>query len=220
MGYLAAVINKQSQDASNTIIRMLKNASKGPSLTYGVADHNKIEYGKEVQDFTEHTNDILLAAKDVYPENYPPNPIQQGNHSLVFNGTLLDTITPDSLSAANCLEKNPIEGIKELIRERTGFYAVAAITKVAIIAGLDCIGTIPLYFGENKETKAIASNKKMLWAIKISPQPLKPGHILLMTKNDTKIQKIKTVEKPRTKHKISTKSLHKIMKDTSQEYSN
>jgi asparagine synthase (glutamine-hydrolysing) len=199
---------------------MLKNASREPNLTYGIADYNKIEYGRDVQDFTEHTNEILLAAKDVYPENYPPNPIQQGNHSLVFNGTLLDTTTPDSLSAANCLEKNPIEGIKELISQRTGFYAVAAITKVAIIAGLDHIGTIPLYFGENKETKAIASNKKMLWAIKICPQPLKPGHVLKMTKKNTKIQKIKTLEKPRTKHRISTESLHKIMKETCQEYTN
>jgi asparagine synthase (glutamine-hydrolysing) len=220
MGYIAAALNKKGQDASQTIINMLKNSGlRTPSLSYGIADSKGIEYGREVQDFTQHTNDILLAAIDVFPENYPPNPIQQGDHSLVFNGTLLDTDLPDSLSAANCLENNPIDGIKELIRYRTGFYSITAITKTAIMAGIDHVGTIPLYFGENNENKAIASNKKMLWAIGIKSQPIKPGHIIKLSKRETKIERVRTIENPKIQQSVTIESLNKIMEETCQAYS-
>jgi hypothetical protein len=53
MGYTAAVLNKHSLDASHTIISMLKNAGQGPSMNFGIADTKKIEYGKNVQDYTE-----------------------------------------------------------------------------------------------------------------------------------------------------------------------
>jgi asparagine synthase (glutamine-hydrolysing) len=198
---------------------MLKKASTIPAIRYGIADPNNCETSNKLPKFTSHISPILIASKNVFPEEYPYNPLQQGSHSLVFNGILLDNIEPDTLSAANILENDPHEGIKELISQRTGAYTVTAIFKTSIIAGIDHIGTIPLYYGENSDTKAIASNKKMLWAIGIEPQPLKPGHIIKISEKETMTQPIKTLEKPKTNHETSIKALHKIIKKTSQEYS-
>ncbi len=216
MGYIAAAVNKHGEDASETILTMLQAASTNPAQSYGVADHRNTETGK-TPDFTSHDNPLLLASKNIFSGRYPSEPLHQGDHSLVFNGILLDTMEPDSLSAADTLKNNPAKGIQTLISQRTGAYAVAAITKDSIFAGIDYIGTIPLYYGENKDYRAVATNKKMLWSINIEPTPLKPGQIIKITEKNTTTTQVKTLETPRIQSTTPEK-LHKIMNETSREY--
>ena len=212
MGYIAAAVNKHGEDASETILTMLRAASHSPAQSYGIAEYRNTEISK-TPDFTSHDSPILLASKNIFPERYPSEPLHQGDHSLVFKGILLDTVEPDTLSAADTLKKDLVKGIENLITERTGAYAVAAITKDSVLAGIDHIGTIPLYYGENKDYRALATNKKMLWSINIESTPLKPGQIIKITENQTTIAQIKTLETPRIQH-TSPEKLHKIMIET------
>jgi asparagine synthase (glutamine-hydrolysing) len=216
MGYIAAALNKNGEDTSETILRMLQAASPRPALSYGIADYRNAETCRK-SEFTSHNYPVLLGSKNIFPEKYPPEPLQQGDHSLVFNGILLDTQEPDSLAAANTLKENPEKGIKNLIKERTGAYAIVSVTKDSIIAGIDHIGTISLYYGENKTHAAIATNKKMLWSINIDPTPLKPGQIIkIQTKNIT-IEQIKTLENQKPTP-ATTEKLHETMTRTTEEY--
>lgn len=104
MGYIAAAINKHGKDTSQTILQMLRAASPRPASSIGIADHKNSENSKS-PDFTSHEGPILLGSKNIFSQDYPPAPLHQGNHSLVFKGILLDTQEPDSLSAANTLYK-------------------------------------------------------------------------------------------------------------------
>ncbi|MCW4013508.1 MAG: asparagine synthase-related protein [Candidatus Bathyarchaeota archaeon] len=216
MGYTAAALNKNGEDASETILAMLRAASPNRNHLIGVADHRDTEINK-TPDFTSITGPVLLAKRNIFPERYPPEPLHQENHSLAFNGILLDTEEADSLSAANTLRGDPSRGIETLISERTGAYTVIAVTKDTIIAGLDYIGTVPLYYGENKETKALASNSKTLWAIGIEPTPVKPGQIIKITEIETITQQVKTLEKKQVRQ-TSVETLHQIMNKTTKEY--
>jgi asparagine synthase (glutamine-hydrolysing) len=216
MGYIAAAINKHGKDTSQTILQMLRAASPRPALSIGIADHKNSENSKS-PDFTSHEGPILLGSKNVFSSDYPPAPLHQGNHSMVFKGILLDTQEPDSLSAANTLFKNPVRGVERLISERTGAYAVAAVTENSVVAGVDYIGTVPLYYGENKDTGAIASNKKMLWAIGIEPFPLKPGQLIRITEKETRIHQIRALQNP-VSSASTVEALHQIMTRTSEEY--
>ncbi len=217
MGYIAAVINRHGEDASHTILEMLKTASDRTALSYGISDHRETENIKE-PNFTAHTGSVLLASKNIFPEKYPPEPITQNNHSLVFNGIFLDrTEEPDSLSAAEHLNKNPVEGIEEILSTRVGAYAVAAITEDSILAGLDHIGTIPIYYGENRDTSALATNKKMLWRIGIEPVPLKPGKMIKITSKETIKTQIKALGRHKSKFTTSD-ILHEKMDKITQRY--
>jgi len=216
MGYIAAALNRDGEDASDTILTMLRAASPNRNHLIGVTNHRDTEINK-TPDFTSITGPVLLGKRNIFPERYPPEPLHQENHSLAFNGILLDTEEPDTLSAANTLRGNPSKGIETLITERTGAYTVVTVTRDSIIAGLDYIGTVPLYYGENKETKAIASNKKTLWAIGIEPEPVRPGQIIKITEKETKAHQVKTLEKKKS-HQTDVETLHQIMNKTINTY--
>ena len=125
MGYIAAVLNKHRDDASQTMLKLLRAASPRPALSYGIADHRNSEISKTAE-FTSHESSILLGSKNIFLELYPPEPLHQGDHSLIFNGILLDTNDSDNLIAANILHEDPVNGIETLIKERNGSYAVVA----------------------------------------------------------------------------------------------
>ena len=216
MGYIAAALNKHGEDTSETLHKMLQAASPRPALSYGIADYRNSETSRKAE-FTFHNYPILLGSKNIFPEKYPPEPIQQGNHSLIFNGILLDTQEPDSLSAANTMKANLEKGIKTLIKDRTGSYTVAAVKKDSIIAGIDHIGTIPLYYGENKDCTAIATNKKMLWSVNINPTPLKPGQIIKIIQKNTTTAQVKTLGTP-SPTPTTTEKLHETLTRTTKEY--
>ena len=221
MGYTAATLNKHNEDASHTILTMLGAASTGPAHSYGVADHRGVETSK-TPDYTSLSAPVLVASKNIFPEKYPPEPLHQDHHSLVFNGMMLDTDEPDSLAAANAIREDPVKCVKNLITEHTGFYTITIATEDTLIAGVDHIGTIPLYYGENKDTAAIATNKKMLWNIGITPTPIRPGELIKITQSGTTKTQTKNLTKPKpalttveTLDKIFTKTTTAYAKKTS-----
>jgi asparagine synthase (glutamine-hydrolysing) len=216
MGYIAAALNRHGQDVSQTILIMLKSACRRQALSYGIANYRNTELRKTAE-FTSHTSSILIGSKNIFPDIYPPEPLHQGDHSIVFSGVLFNTDEPDSLTAANTLKNDPVKGIETLITRRNGSYSVVAATKKSIIAGIDYIGTIPLYYGENIDCLALSTNKKMLWAIGIEPTPLKPGQMLKITETGITKTQIKTLEKPRSTL-TTVDALHKIMIKSTKEY--
>ena len=216
MGYIAAALDKHGEDISETILQMLKVASTGPAASYGVASPNNVEIMK-TPDFTSLETPVLMGTKNLFEADYPPEPLQQGNHSIAFKGILLDSNEPDSLSAANQLLQDPVKGIESLISERCGAYAFAALVDDCILAGLDYIGTVPLYYGENETIRVIGSNRKMLLAVDVEPNTLKPGQIIKLTDKKTRIKQVKTLKKP-TPTETTVEILHQIMTKTSGEY--
>jgi len=216
MGYIVAAVNKKGEDASDTLLKMLRAVSPGEALSFGVADYRGSEYLR-APDYTSQMGPVLIASKNIYPDRYPPMPLHQEDCAVVFNGLLLDTEKPDTLSAADTIRGAPAKGIENLISRRTGAYAIAVATKNCIIAGLDHVGTIPLYYGENSDYGALASNKKALWAIGINPNPVKPGQMIKITEAAITQTQIKTIKKPHPAIE-SPSDLHDILKNAVEEY--
>jgi len=198
MGYIAGVVDKRGEEASERIMRMLQIASKAEAHSYGIASGDNAESFRGAPEFTSLSGPTLIGAKNIHADDYPSQPLNQGGHSLIFKGILYDTLEPDTLEAANALEKSPLDGVGNLINERKGAYAVAVVEKKQIICGLDHIGTIPLYYGENSETKAVASNRRMLTSIGIEGDPVPPGTLLRLTEKTTDKQQIRSLRRPNT----------------------
>lgn len=216
MGYIAAALSKHGEDVSETLLAMLRAASPRQALSFGFADYRNTETRKTLE-YTSLNSSVLIGCKNIFPEKHPPEPLNQGKHSLVFNGLLLDTEEPDSLSAANVLRNDPVDGIRLLISKRTGLFSTVAVTWDSIIAGIDHIGTIPLYYGENKKTKALATNMKMLWNIGVEPVPIKPGELLKITEKETHITQIRQLKKT-IPIKTTASKLNKIFTETTEKY--
>jgi len=193
MGNIAGVVDKHGEDASEKILRMLQVASRTEAHSYGIADGNNSESFRGAPEFTSISGPTLIGSKNIHADDYPIQPLNQSSQSLVFKGILYDTLEPDTLEAANALVESPLNGVRNLINERKGAYAVVAVEKTQIICGLDHIGTIPLYYGENSETKAVASNRRMLASIGIEGSPVPPGTLLRFTGKTTDQQRIRSL---------------------------
>ncbi|MBC8463095.1 hypothetical protein H8D76_01930, partial [Candidatus Bathyarchaeota archaeon] len=196
MGYIAGVVDKRGEDASEKIMQMLQIASSTDAHSHGIADGNNSESFRGAPEFTSLSGPILIGAKNIHAKDYPSQPVNQGSQSLVFKGILYDTLEPDALEAANALVDFPLNGVRNLINERKGAYAIAVVEEDQIIFGLDHIGTIPLYYGENSETKAVASNRRMLTAIGLEGSPVQPGTLLRLTEKTTDKQRIRSLQRP------------------------
>ena len=89
MGYLAAVINKKGDDASNTVTRMLRTSSSQVS-SYGFASNSQIEFFRDKPEFTTLISSKIIGYKANHHQ-YPEQPLQQGSQSLIMEGNIWDT---------------------------------------------------------------------------------------------------------------------------------
>lgn len=185
MGYIAAALNRNGEDASAAVAKMLQTAGGVTGVTYGLASPSQAEHHTHPQEFTSVTGDTVVGYKSTNPRDYPPQPLTQRLGSLCVNATLYDRDEPDTLAVANLMEADPLHGLEQLM-DVTGHHTAVHINPGRILCSRDPIGTQPLYIAGNSELCAVASNRKMLWSLGLEPTPLKPGHIVCLTQTGVK----------------------------------
>jgi asparagine synthase (glutamine-hydrolysing) len=177
MGYIAAVRCKRGESALENVICMLK-ASGGPPEAYiGLASAHTLEVHRRPHEFSSLTADSVMGFKGLDLKDYPPQPLSQPSGSMCLNGSIFGVDEPDTLAAANILRDEVAGGVKELL-SLCGHFAVVIQSEDEIVCGRDQVGVKPLYYGENGDVYAVASNRKMLWSIDVDPRPVEPGHIV------------------------------------------
>ena len=195
MGYIAAALNRNGEDASAAVDKMLRNAGRAPSIYYGYASHDQAEHHNHLPEFTSVTSDTVIGYRAITPKDYPPQPLTQRSGSLCVNAGFIGEEQPETLFIANILEDNPLKGLKMLMGAQ-GHHTVVHISPGRILCSRDPVGTQPLYISGNSDLCAAASNKKMLWSLGLRPIPLKPGHIVNMTTTGTHNVEVATLRRP------------------------
>ncbi len=80
------------------------------------------------------------------------------------------------------------------MEQADGDYSFLMIKDGWIAAGRDPIGVQPLYFGENRDIAAFATNRKALWKLGIeNPISFPPGTFGFVNKEGFKFKPIKTL---------------------------
>lgn len=193
MSIIAALISKNGTDVSKQLIRMLRTTSNAAWDSYGVATHESTKYIIAIESTPVHCSDVLLGHKLIMIKpNDPPQPVNQHGYSLTFNGRLWSPQGASDLAeVTDILGKVPKNGIRRLIENYNGSFAITVIEEDKIICGRDPVGVVPLYIGESTSLLGVASNKKMLHSIGIDPRPLPPGCIAVITKDGIQTQSIR-----------------------------
>jgi asparagine synthase (glutamine-hydrolysing) len=209
MGYLAGIVDKKGADASDRMLKMLQASSRGPAFSFGIGNNRDIESYRDTPEFTSISDSTIIGSKNIHTE-HPEAPLNQGSESFVFKGMLFDNEGPDSLEVANLIEENPVDGLRELISKLVGAYSIAIASENEIICGLDHVGTFPLYYGESASHFAVATNRKMLWAVDTDAKPLEPGSILRMTGKGIQITEVKRLVYTKPQQMQETQTLDKL----------
>jgi asparagine synthase (glutamine-hydrolysing) len=196
MGLLAAAVNKTGEDVSPILLRMLSPAisARGESLWVATDEGTVVKKSLDELEAPGASAMLGYATLKIEPLD-PAQPLSQHGYSFVFDGRLWHNEgAPDVLTAADALGRNPEDGVKRLIREMQGSYAIAALDTGGIHFGRDPMGIVPIYYAESSDVTAVATCRKMLWTAGLEANSFPPGHVGKITDAGVSVERIKTLD--------------------------
>jgi asparagine synthase (glutamine-hydrolysing) len=205
MGALAAVINKKGEDAKEEAVAMLETLEGKGTEAFGIASSNEMKIEKSLDALLKIDISSPIVIGHVFSKvlaTDKPQPIDSGNAMLVFEGRFYPIVNgvSDAETVAEKLRQNRENAVKNLIGESKGNFAFVVAEPKRLIAGRDAVGMYPLYYGENDDTVALATERKALWKIGIEKtDSFPPGQMAVIDNEGFKFTPVKTLAKPRTK---------------------
>jgi len=201
MGAMVAVVSKKNENVIPKVALMLKELMHRGVDAHGVASPHQVIVAKSIKELTDEgvTSSTALGhnLSRILPRDCP-QPVQGEGFSLVFEGILFPP--PDISEVDEVMEElkpNPQRNAAYVIEKLDGSYAFAISYPNRVIAGRDTMGTNPLYYGENENTCAVASERKALWVLGIkNVKSFPPGNLAFIDAHGFSFQLVKTVTQP------------------------
>ena len=121
--------------------------------------------------------------------------LQLDEATLMFEGKVYGAVP--KTAAIEQLSKDPKHCetiLQTLIRKAEGDYAFFMLKNGWMAAGRDPVGVQPLYYGENRDIAALATNRKALWKLGIEkPVSFPPGNLVFINKEGFQFKPVKTL---------------------------
>jgi len=226
MGAVIAVINKKSGNAKETAFAMLKMLEHSGVEAFGIASPTIVKIEKSVGLLQDEDINSPILIGHVFSKilmSDKPQPTKLENATLVFEGRIYppNTQLSDLEFATEKLEQNREENAEALIKNFEGNFAFAVTESDRLIAGRDSLGAYPLYYGENADVAALASERKALWKVgveRVSSFP--PGHMAIVSKRGFKFKPAKTLAYPKIRQaamQIAVEKLQRLLRQSIKE---
>jgi asparagine synthase (glutamine-hydrolysing) len=218
-----ALLDKKGENATGTIVRVLKSLHTEHSDGFGIATPTTCMAEKDADALQNQHINSSISVGYVFSKILPhdkPQSARLENAMLVFEGRIYSPIRKTSATeiVAKKLKQNQDKALEALFDEVEGDFSFIIAEPERIIAGRDPIGVQPLYYGENRSVAAFASNRKALWKLGIEkPQSFPPGHLAVVSREGFKFKPVKTLSyskpKPITMRE-ATETLQKLLESS------
>ena len=198
MGHIAALLSKNGENVSPILVRMLEATSTGRGDANGIASSDGIMIKRSPKHLQGLDSNVSLGHKlhKIMPHDQP-QPLGQYGYAMVFEGRRWHDGDPLNLTiVSDTVGDEPAPGMRGLIKESQGSFAMAILEGGRIICGRDAVGVVPLYYGENSNLTGVASNRKMLWTAGLVPKTLPPGHIAEITELGISLKPVRSLPQP------------------------
>ena len=217
MGAMAAAVNKKGEDAVSTVVAMLKELTHRGDDAHGVSTPNSTITAESVEQIPLRNigSNVVLGhnlSRSLLKDQ--PQPVRGKGFTLVFEGRLFPSpMVSEVNKIVEKLGPDPCKNISNIIEELEGSYVFAIAISNKIIAGRDLFGTNPLYYGENDNACAIASERKALWTQGIeNVKSFPPGHIAVFGPQGFVFKPIKTITQSAHEN-VGMETAAKILQD-------
>lgn len=226
MGAIFAVLNRKGENVTETAVIMLRMLKPKGAEAFGIASPSAVKIEKNIdelqsQDIKSHI--VIGHALTKILDLDKPQPIEMENVTLAFEGRIYPSNKkiPNVDTLAKKLQHNSEKTVKILVKEVEGDFAFVVAEPERLIAGRDVLGVRPLYYGENAEFAALASERKALWKIGIEKvDSFPPGHLALIDKNGFQFKPVKTFTYSKPKQmtmQSATKELQTLLQHSVKE---
>jgi len=218
---IAGIISKKGKNVSSRIVEMLAMLKHRGPHSAGVAIDNEAAVSKEptllnisnkegtmaigytglsinahldLQPFIDCKGQLLVVHDG---EIYNSEEIRRDLASHTFE-TAYDSETIVHLIEEK-FQSDLGKTLPRLLPQLDGSYALAVMQGDRIAIARDPVGVKPLYWGENQEFFAFASERKAMWRIGVSyVRAFPPGHVAVMTRRRSFLIPSLTLSKPKT----------------------
>ena len=207
---IAGVCSKSGKGVSRQLFQLLSTTQHRGPQAFGVKTpeaEKKVKTLKALLPLPESY--IALGHCLLSTTGFGVQPLSSGNVSIAHNGQIYNfeqlnssgkKLSSDSEVIAHFfserLASKPIEKVlKEFMLEAEGEYAVGLLHGEKLYAFRDVLGLKPVWFGENDSLCAFASEPHALMKLDMQfPQPLPPGHLLEISPQGLRVEKIFSLE--------------------------
>ena len=201
MGALVAAFSKNKKNVVPKVVTMLAALQHRGSDMHGIATADCLEMTRTIQQLrsldVEANAAIGHNLSRILPKDVP-QPVQDKYAKFILEGRFFPlTAVNETQQVIEIDEKSPEMKAGKVTRLLDGSYALALLTTRRIILGRDPVGLTPLYYGEDDETFAFASERKALWCLGIqNTRSFPPGNLAITSKDGVIIKPVRTIIKP------------------------
>lgn len=198
MKVTVAVLDKNGDSSVNRVLDVLNSFDVGQLSRFGFISPKKSLFEKNVeiikkQGLKSSTVAGYVTSKPKSNSDYEH--LQLDDAALLFEGRVYAPIPKTAVTEQ--VAKTPLHceaTLQTLMEQSDGDYSFLMLKEGWIAAGRDPIGVQPLYYGENKDIVAFATNRKVLWKFGIeNPMSFPPGNLAFVNKASFKFKPVKTL---------------------------
>ena len=193
-----AVLDKQRNNVVERVLEFLKGLGDVSASHFGLISPTKSLLDKNLdimsrQNLVSSTMIAYVSSKPKGVSGYEF--LELDNEALVFEGRVYSRIPKNPAIYQVAKEPRHCEALlQKLIAEEDGDYSFLIIKDGWIAAGRDPVGVQPLYYGENQNIAAIATNRSALWKLGIeNPVSFPPGNIAFVNREGFQFKAVKTL---------------------------
>lgn len=193
-----AVLDKQGKSVVARILEVLRTFDVGQPMHFGLISPKKVLFEKSIGILSRQGLDSSTLAGYVTSKSKSASDyefLQLDDAALLLEGRVYSQIPKTALLEQVAKEPLHCEAtLQTLIEQADGDYSFLMLKDSWIAAERDPLGVQPLYYGENKEIAALASNRKALWELGIEkPASFPPGNLAFANREGFKFKPIKTL---------------------------
>ncbi len=190
-----AVLGKKGQDAYLPVVRVLEQLQTEDAC-FVVASPSAFLRTKKTRELQEKHTHSPVVFGSVLSRNRKRQSVQVTrlpDAVCGFEGQLYGSL--DACSALLQKAKSPKqEPLENLIRNAEGDFSLIVVERERILAARDALGVQPLYYGENVDFAALASNRKALWKLGINEAySFPPGNLAAVSHEGFKFTPVRTL---------------------------
>jgi asparagine synthase (glutamine-hydrolysing) len=193
-----AVLDKHGDNVVDRVLHMLETLGGWQPMHFGLVSPQKTVIEKSPgilsrQGLNSSAIVGYVSSKPTVASSYEF--LQLDEAALAFQGKVYSPTPKTAVMEQVAKEPQHCEALLQTLMVNTdGDYLFFMVKNGWLAAGRDPIGIQPLYYGENKEIAAFATNRKALWKLGIEdPLSFPPGNMAFINRECFQFKPVKTL---------------------------
>ncbi|MDR0371998.1 MAG: asparagine synthetase B [Nitrososphaerota archaeon] len=190
-------MSKEDRSVVESVLDILRNNNVGQPMHFGFMTPKRGNFDKNLALLSKQSSESSVVAGFATTQSKVTagyDFLQLEDTSALFEGRIYAPVSKATFITQAAKSPQHCEAtLQTLLEEADGDYAFWMLKNGWMAAGRDPMGMQPLYFGENNDITAYATNRAALWKLGIrEPKSFPPGTLGSADKNGFKFKPIKT----------------------------